>query len=64
MLAVDDNRGNLLALETTLGEDYHVVFAHSAREAIDLLRRQPHAADLILMDVQMPEMDASKRLAR
>ena len=60
ILAVDDKRANLLALEVTLGEDYNLVFAHSGREAVELLRRQPQVADLILMDVQMPEMDASR----
>ena len=57
MLAVDDKRANLLALEVTLGEAYNILFAHSGREAVDLMTRQPGAVDLILMDVQMPEMD-------
>jgi len=57
VLAVDDKRANLLALEVTLGDDYKVTYAHSGREAIDLLNRMPQRIDLILMDVQMPEMD-------
>jgi CheY-like chemotaxis protein len=57
VLAVDDKRANLIALEATLGDDYNVKFAHSGREAIDLLVGRPDAVDLILMDVQMPEMD-------
>lgn len=57
VLAVDDKRANLLALEATLGDEYKLVFAHSGREAIELLARQPQGVDLILMNVQMPEMD-------
>ena len=57
VLAVDDKRANLLALEVVLDDDYNVVFASSGHEAIALLKRDPKAVDLILMDVQMPEMD-------
>ena len=63
VLAVDDKRANLLALEATLGDDYKLLFAHSGREAIDLLSRQPQGVDLILMDVQMPEMDGFEAAA-
>jgi CheY-like chemotaxis protein len=56
ILAVDDNYGNLLALDAVLGAEYEVVPAHSGQEALDLLRRHQDIA-LILMDVQMPEMD-------
>lgn len=64
VLAVDDKRANLLALEVTLGEDYCMKFAHSGREAVDLMARQPGAVDLILMDVQMPEMDGFEAAAQ
>ena len=64
MLAVDDKRANLLALEVTLGEAYNILFAHSGREAVDLMTRQPGAVDLILMDVQMPEMDGFEAASR
>ena len=63
VLAVDDKRANLIALEATLGEDYVLLFAHSGREAIDLLMRQPDSVDLVLMDVQMPEMDGFEAAA-
>src|SRR5262249_33551320 len=63
VLAVDDKRSNLIALEATLGDDYKLSLAHSGREAIELLRRQPQAVDLILMDVQMPEMDGFETAA-
>jgi PAS domain S-box-containing protein len=64
VLAVDDKRANLIALEATLGDAYNIRFAHSGREAIDLLKRQPDQVDLILMDVQMPEMDGFEAASR
>src|SRR5437867_2160124 len=56
VLAVDDKRANLLALEALLGENYKVLFAGSGREALSAVRLKPEI-DLILMDVQMPDMD-------
>jgi CheY-like chemotaxis protein len=56
VLAVDDKRANLLALEAVLGEEHNVLFASSGAEAIACLERQ-HDVDVILMDVQMPGLD-------
>jgi PAS domain S-box-containing protein len=56
VLAVDDKRANLLALEALLGENYKLLFANSGREAVSAVRLKPDI-DLILMDVQMPDMD-------
>lgn len=56
VLAVDDKRANLLALEVTLGESYNVLLAASGAQAIEMLRKHP-LIDLILMDVQMPDKD-------
>ena len=64
VLAVDDKRPNLLALEATLGSEYSLVFAHSGQEAIALFERSPEAVDLILMDVQMPDMDGFETAKR
>jgi response regulator RpfG family c-di-GMP phosphodiesterase len=55
-LAVDDKRANLLALEALLGEQYKILFALSGREALSAVRVKSDI-DLILMDVQMPDMD-------
>jgi len=57
ILLVDDKPGNLLALEAVLGTSaYELVFAHSGREALELLKQHQDTA-LILLDVQMPELD-------
>jgi CheY-like chemotaxis protein len=56
ILLVDDRLENLLALEGVLGdEDYTLFKATSGQEALRLVLK--HAFDLILLDVQMPEMD-------
>jgi CheY-like chemotaxis protein len=56
VLVVDDKRANQLALEALLGADYSLVFANSGAEGIAMVQKVPHI-DVILMDVQMPEMD-------
>jgi CheY-like chemotaxis protein len=61
--AVDDKRANLLALEAVLGGDYQVVFASSGEEAISLVEKRGDI-DLILMDVQMPDLDGFETAAR
>ena len=56
ILLVDDRLENLLALEGFLGdEDYTLFKATSGQEALRLVLK--HDFDLILLDVQMPEMD-------
>jgi CheY-like chemotaxis protein len=56
VLAVDDKRSNLIGLEAVLGADYQLLFASSGREAIAVVRSNAHI-DVILMDVQMPDID-------
>ncbi|HUD31385.1 MAG TPA: response regulator [Novosphingobium sp.] len=56
ILAVDDIRENLVALEAALDQPgVELVTASSGFEALELLLRQDFA--LALLDVQMPEMD-------
>ena len=56
ILVIDDKRANQLALDALLSADYNLVFANSGPEGIALVQKVP-AIDVILMDVQMPEMD-------
>lgn len=63
ILAVDDTRSNLLAIDAVLGSAYNVVYAVSGREAVDIVSGR-RDIDVILMDVQMPLMDGFETAAR
>lgn len=56
ILVVDDNQVNRLVIETFLRPDRHTVYtACDGVEAVELVDQ--HDFDLVLMDIQMPEMD-------
>jgi two-component system, cell cycle response regulator DivK len=56
ILHVEDNPGNrLLIKRLLLSEGYRILEAENARQAINLL--QKNKPDLILMDINMPEVD-------
>ncbi|MBF0295525.1 MAG: SpoIIE family protein phosphatase [Magnetococcales bacterium] len=55
VLLVDDEKANLVLLRAILQFDYHVLFARSGREALEVADRE--VPDLILMDIVMPDMD-------
>ncbi|MCV6636853.1 response regulator [Candidatus Albibeggiatoa sp. nov. NOAA] len=57
ILIVDDNKNNLFTLRTLIDEHINVdiVEADSGQKALSILMKAP--VDLIIMDVQMPEMD-------
>jgi len=62
LLVVDDNRVNRLLLGRALEQLGHTVtFAENGRQALEALARQ--AADLVLLDIEMPEMDGYQTLA-
>ncbi len=55
ILAVDDEPFNIELIVASLGDEYEILTALCAQDAITLLREQ--TPDLILMDVMMPDMN-------
>src|SRR5688572_28234476 len=56
LLVVDDNKVNRLLLARSLESQGHQVqVAANGRVALEMLRAQPF--DLMLLDIEMPEMD-------
>jgi CheY-like chemotaxis protein len=63
VLAVDDKRANLLALDALLGADYNLILADSGAEALRVVEKSADI-DVILMDVQMPGLDGFETVER
>lgn len=55
VLVIDDSPGVIELLDSVLSPEYDVSFATQGADGLTLARRFP--ADLILLDVLMPEMD-------
>ena len=55
ILIVDDDAINCMLAKHALIEVYEVVTVNSGKEALDFLKKEQ--PDLILMDIEMPEMD-------
>jgi adenylate cyclase len=63
LLVVDDNKVNRLLLGRGIEQQGHTVaFAENGKQALDILHSQPF--DLVLLDIQMPEMDGYQVLER
>lgn len=60
ILAVDDNAVNLAAIEQTLQDEYEIIPMVAGKRAIKYLGVEK--VDLILLDVQMPDMDGIRTL--
>lgn len=58
VLLVDDNQDFLDFMCSQLASIYHVRTANNGREALRIIRE--HRPDIILSDVQMPEMDGNE----
>ena len=62
ILLAEDNKVNIMALEGYLhAKGYQVVVALNGREALERASESP--PDVILMDIQMPEMDGLEAIA-
>ena len=58
ILLAEDNPANQKLAKIMLNKGgYHVDVANNGREAVDIYSASPESYDMILMDVQMPEMD-------
>jgi DNA-binding NtrC family response regulator len=62
ILIVDDDPAARQSLEVILEDDYEVLSVGSGRDAVETLQKLP--VDLILLDVNMPEMDGLETLRR
>ena len=56
IMVVDDMKTNLQLLRSILEMDYELVLLRSGKQAIDYIDNNPFP-DLIIMDIDMPEMD-------
>jgi putative two-component system response regulator len=61
ILVVDDNLASLKQMGAQLGSHYEVSLAKSGAMALQICRRE--RPDLILLDVEMPEMDGFQTMA-
>jgi two-component system, sensor histidine kinase and response regulator len=58
ILLVEDNPDNQLLMKRILTKGgYNIEIAENGREAVEAYREAPRRYDLVLMDIQMPEMD-------
>jgi CheY-like chemotaxis protein len=64
ILVAEDNVVNQrVAVRLLEKQGHRVIIASNGREVLETLRREPSAIDLVLMDVQMPEMDGLEATA-
>jgi CheY-like chemotaxis protein len=64
LLAEDHEINRQIAVELLEGVGASVTIAHNGREAVEKLTAAPDGFDLVLMDLQMPEMDSYQATAR
>lgn len=63
VLVVDDKRVNQEILDSFLNRDYQVKVAGNGQRALDIAQHSHHT-DLILLDIDMPQMDGYEVLRR
>jgi two-component system sensor histidine kinase/response regulator len=64
LLAEDNEINQQIAVELLEGVGAKVEVASHGREAVEKLMREPMTYDLVLMDLQMPEMDGYQATAK
>jgi len=58
ILAAEDNPVNQKLILNLLSKaGYHVSIANNGKEAVDMFSSEPHKYDIIIMDIQMPELN-------
>ena len=62
ILIVDDNLVNLSYIAGQIGESYRTILAKSGEQALKICAREH--PDLILLDIEMPEMDGFETITR
>lgn len=62
ILVVDDTKSILKMVKFVLGEKYDLYMANSGELALEILERKP--IDIVLMDVDMPDMDGIETVRR
>lgn len=65
ILIIDDNKNNLLSLHSLIDESINNVNVYEAESGIDALNiLMKNKVDLIILDIQMPEMDGFETATR
>jgi PAS domain S-box-containing protein len=64
LLAEDNEINQQIAVELLEGVGASVTVAPNGRDAVERLQREPEAFDLVLMDLQMPEMGGYEATAK
>ncbi len=62
ILVVDDNKVSLSSAKSALNDIYKVIAVTSGAQALKFLEK--NSCDLILLDINMPEMDGFEVMAR
>ena len=63
ILIVDDQEVNRVSLQCIFGEKYRLLEAENGLQALEVLAQENGKVDIILLDLQMPEMDGAAFLA-
>lgn len=64
ILVVDDDSMNLMRTKMILGQEYQVVLAESGLEALNKLQEEEEQIDMVLLDIDMPEVNGIETFER